>query len=56
MRNIAYAGSGIRCVCWLQVVAGVALCLVGTIARADTINVGVLSYDTFIPAGNGCTT
>lgn len=31
----------------------VSLCFVGAVARADVVNLGVLSYDTFIPAGNG---
>src|SRR5579864_9290527 len=29
------------------------LCFGGVAARADVVNLGVLSYDTFIPAGNG---
>ena len=36
-----------------RLIGGIALCLLGTIAKADTINVGALSYDTFIPAGGG---
>jgi len=31
----------------------VLICLLGMIAQADIANVGALSYDTFIPAGNG---
>lgn len=30
-----------------------ALCLFSAMARADIIDLGTLSYDTFIPAGSG---
>ena len=36
-----------------RLIGGVALLLLGGIAQAATINIGALSYDTFIPAGNG---
>jgi len=51
MKNIDYAGSGMRRRRLFQLIA--LICLLGTIARADIADVGLLSYDTFIPAGNG---
>jgi MYXO-CTERM domain-containing protein len=51
MRNIrrrprGYRACGVSGFC-------VVLFLLGSIAQASTVNVGALSYDTFIPAGNG---
>ena len=37
----------------LQFALGMAICLLPTSARGDIVNVGTLSYDTFVPAGNG---
>jgi hypothetical protein len=55
MRNIDYAGLETRRGRLLQLgvlIIGISFCLPGSVVRADTINVGELSYDTFIPAGN----
>lgn len=53
MRNINDAVSGTRRRRVFQLLGGFTLCLLVSIAQADTVSVGVLSYDTFIPAGDG---
>jgi hypothetical protein len=37
----------------LQIVGGMAFCLLAATARGNTVDVGALSYDTFVPAGIG---
>jgi hypothetical protein len=53
MRNINHLSIGIGFRRAVKLTGGIALCLLATTARASIVNLGTLSYDTFIPPGPG---
>ena len=53
MKTIRHSISGIGSRRFFQLAGGIAFCWLATTTQAATVAVGALSYDIFIPAGNG---